>query len=97
MDVCGPLYARKAARKDTYVPGFQIKEPLSGGAVGVVTVSKSPLFVEGDMVFSFFGWREAFNAPAEQVAKINAAKLSPELYLGAAGLPSLSAMSDCLR
>ena len=83
--------------KDTYVPGFKVGHPLIGGAVGVVTVSESPMFGEGDMVLSHLGWREAFNASAKQLTKIDAAKLSPELYLGAAGLPGLTAYVGMLE
>ncbi len=83
--------------KDTYVPGFKIGEPMSGGAVGVVTASNSPQFVEGDTVLSHLGWREAFNAPAAQLTKLDVTRLSPELYLGAAGLTGLSAYVGMLQ
>ncbi len=83
--------------KDTYVPGFKIGEPLTGGAVGVVTTSESPLFIEGDTVLSHLGWREAFNARAAQLTKLDVTRLSPEVYLGAAGLTGLSAYVGLLQ
>ena len=92
-----PYMRGRMRGKDTYVPGFKVGEPLSGGAVGVVTVSEDPRLVEGDTVLSFFGWREAFNAAAEQLTKIDAVRLSPELYLGAAGLTGLSAYVGLLE
>ncbi len=82
---------------DTYVPGFKVGEPMIGGAVGIVTASESPLFREGDTVLSHLGWREAFTAPAAQLTKVDAAKLSPEIYLGAAGLTGLSAYVGMLH
>src|SRR3954464_14549455 len=51
----------------SYVPPFQIGEPLQGGAVGEVVASNDPSLAVGDTVQSFFGWREAFNAPAGAV------------------------------
>ncbi len=82
---------------DTYVPGFKIGEPLIGGAVGVVTASESSLFHKGDIVLSHLGWREAFNAQAAQLMKVDATKLAPEVYLGAAGLTGLSAYGGMLH
>ena len=83
--------------KDSYVPGFKLGQPLIGGAVGVVTASESTLFAEGDTVLSHLGWREAFNAPAAQLTKVDATKLSPETYLGAAGLTGLTAWAGVLK
>ena len=83
--------------KDTYVPGFKVGQPLFGGAVGVVIASESSLFVEEDVVLSRLGWREAFNAPAKQLTKIDAAQLPQELYLGAAGLTGLTAYVGLLK
>src|SRR5580698_213597 len=50
-----------------YTPPFQLCEAMPGGAVGVVAASNDPSLREGELVQSFFGWREAFNAPAQAV------------------------------
>jgi NADPH-dependent curcumin reductase CurA len=55
----------------SYVPPFQIGEALQGGAVGEVIASNDPAFKAGDLVQSFFGWREAFNAPANAVQALD--------------------------
>ena len=79
----------------SYVPPFQIGKPLDGGAVGRVVQSNFEGLKPGDWVMSFFGWREAFNAPGsltgQGMQKIDVTHLSPELYLGVAGVPGLTA------
>jgi NADPH-dependent curcumin reductase CurA len=81
----------------SYVPPFQIGEALQGGAVGEVTASNDPAFKAGDLVQSFFGWREAFNAPAAAVQKLDTHGLPPQAFLGAAGMPGLTAYAGLLR
>lgn len=79
----------------SYVPPFQIGKALEGGAVGTVVQSNFEGLRPGDTVMSFFGWREVFNAPGsvsgQGMQKIDVTRLAPELYLGAAGVPGLTA------
>ena len=42
----------------SYVPPFQIGEPLYGGAVGQVVASRNEKFAAGDWVTHQLGWRE---------------------------------------
>jgi NADPH-dependent curcumin reductase CurA len=39
-------------------PPFQLGEALQGGAIGEVAASDDPRFKPGDLVSSWFGWRE---------------------------------------
>jgi NADPH-dependent curcumin reductase CurA len=81
----------------SYVPPFQIGEPLQGGAVGEVIASNDPDFAVGETVQSFLGWREAFNAPAGAVQKLDTHGLPPQAFLGVAGMPGLTAYAGLLR
>jgi len=81
----------------SYVPPFQIGKALEGGAVGEVVASSDPDLKAGDLVQSNFGWREAFNAPAAAVQKLAASNLPPQTFLGAAGMPGLTAYVGLLR
>ena len=81
----------------SYVPPFQIGEALQGGAVGEVVASNDPAFKAGDTVQSFFGWREAFNAPAATVQKLDTHGLPPQAFLGVAGMPGLTAYVGLLK
>ena len=42
----------------SYVPPFQVGQPLDGGAIGEVVVSKASSMAVGTVVLSNFGWRE---------------------------------------
>ena len=75
----------------SYVPPFEVGRALEGGAIGRVVRSEDSGFAEGDVVMSNLGWREAFNAPADELRKSDAAALPAESYLGVAGMPGLTA------
>jgi hypothetical protein len=81
----------------SYVPPFQIGEAMQGGAVGEVIASNDPAFKAGDPVQSFFGWREAFNAPAAAVQKLDTHGLPPQAFLGVAGMPGMTAYVGLLK
>ena len=81
----------------SYSPPFQIGEPLQGGAIGQVTASNDPKLKPGDLVSTFFGWREGFNAPAAAVEKLDTHGLPPQAFLGAAGMPGLTAYVGLLK
>lgn len=81
---------------DIYVPAFKLGESLTGGAVGTVLQSRDPRFREGDTVLSMMGWREAFNAAAGSLQKLDTS-LPVEAYLGVAGLPGLAAYIGLLK
>lgn len=81
----------------SYTPPFALGEAMQGGAVGEVVASNDPGFKAGDLVQSFFGWREAFNAPASQVQKLDTFGLPPQAFLGIAGMPGMTAYAGLLR
>ncbi len=81
----------------SYVPPFQIGEALQGGAIGEVIASNDPSLKRGDLVQSFFGWREAFNAPAAALQKLETHGLPPQAFLGHAGMPGLTAYVGLVR
>ena len=81
----------------SYTPPFQIGEALQGGAVGEITKSNDPAFKAGDLVQSFFGWREAFNAPAAAVQALETHGLPPQAFLGVAGMPGMTAYVGLIK
>src|SRR6266849_999244 len=78
-------------------PNFQVGETLQGGAIGEVTASEDPRFKPGDLVSSWFGWRERFNAPAGSLQKLDTFGLPPQAFLGVAGMPGLTAWVGLLK
>ena len=81
----------------SYSPPFQLGEAMQGGAIGEVTASNDANLKPGDLVSSFLGWREAFNAPGAALQKLDTHGLPPQTFLGAAGMPGLTAYAGLLR
>lgn len=83
--------------RESYVPPFQIGKALEGGAIGEVVTSNDPSLKPGDLVNSMWGWREAFNAPAAGLQKIDPMGLPPQAFLGVAGMPGMTAYVGLLK
>jgi len=81
----------------SYVPPFQIGQPLEGGAVGRVVVSQNESLPVGTFVQSTYGWREAFVAPASRLQVIDASVALPSTYLGLLGVTGLTAWVGLFR
>jgi NADPH-dependent curcumin reductase CurA len=78
--------------RPSYVPPFAVGKVLEGGAVGEVVASADPGFAPGDLVLSMMGWREAFNAPAGSLTKLQRIPGVPDsAFLGVLGMPGLTA------
>ena len=71
----------------SYVPPFQIGEPMEGGAVGEVVESRDPGFSPGDTVMHMAGWRDEAVVPASTLNKLPAMPgVEPQAFLGNLGL-----------
>jgi hypothetical protein len=81
----------------SYSPPFALGEAMQGGAVGEVIASNDPSLAVGDLVQSMYGWREAFNAPASAVQKLDTFGLPPQAFLGVAGMPGMTAWVGLLK
>ena len=81
----------------SYVPPFEVGKPLDGAAVGEVIGSADPNFKAGDLVLNGLGWREAFTAPAKALRKLDSRGLPPQVFLGVAGVPGLTAYVGLLK
>jgi NADPH-dependent curcumin reductase CurA len=75
----------------SYVPAFQLGEPLEGGAVGEVVESKAEGFGPGDLVLHMAGWRDQAVVPARAVHKLPDLGVPPEQFLGVLGITGASA------
>ena len=75
----------------SYVPPFELGQPLNGGAVGEVLDSCAKEFKAGDVVTSSFGWREYFVVPAKELHLVSRAVQPVSVYLGALGMTGMTA------
>ena len=70
----------------SYVPPFQLDQPMEGGAVGEVVESKADGVVPGDKVLHMAGWRDEVVLPAQAVTKLPDLGVPPQAFLGNLGL-----------
>ncbi|MDO8991205.1 MAG: NADP-dependent oxidoreductase [Sideroxyarcus sp.] len=75
----------------SYVPQFEIGQPLDGGAVGEVVESRAGGFKAGDAVTSRMGWREFFIAAPGDLHPVDRAIQPLSVYLGALGMTGMTA------
>jgi NADPH-dependent curcumin reductase CurA len=93
-----PYMRGRMVDRASYVPPFQVGEPLSGGAVGkVVAVNGNPRFREGDYVLNFSGWREWFVTGGGDLQKVDPSLAPIQAHLGTFGMPGLTAYAGILR
>lgn len=75
----------------SYIPPFQLGEPLDGGAVGRVLASNAEGFTEGDVVLHQLGWREHAVLDARAARTVDTSRVPASAYLGVLGMPGFTA------
>ncbi len=83
--------------RPSYVPPFQLDEPMTGAAVGRV-VSGGGDLQRGDHVLHHLGWRDWASGPPAAFQRFDPAPgIALSAYLGALGMPGLTAYVGLLR
>jgi len=88
----------------SYVPPFQLNQPMDGAAVGVVEQvgaqavdsDGTPIAV-GDTVIHALGWRTRSLVPAATARVLDTGLAPAQAYLGVLGMPGLTAYAGLLR
>lgn len=75
----------------SYAAPYRIGAPMYGGAVGTVVASRVDSLPEGTVVRHGLGWREQLVLRPDQLEVLQPGDRSPSLYLGALGMPGLTA------
>ena len=75
----------------SYVPPFQLGEPMEGGAVGEVVESRAEGMDPGDLVLHMGGWRDEAVVPARAATKLPDLGAEPEKFLGILGVTGATA------
>jgi NADPH-dependent curcumin reductase CurA len=75
---------------ESYVPPFELGEPMDGGAVGTVVASECEVPV-GTVVVHRLGWREHATLTAAEVQPVDTSRASGCEYLGVLGMTGLTA------
>ena len=75
----------------SYVPPFQVDQPIESSVIATVSESKSDNFKPGDMVSGMLPWRKEFIAVEKSLHKIDATIAPASYYLGVLGMTGLTA------
>lgn len=75
----------------SYAQPVGLGEVMVGGAAGEVVASRHPGFVVGDRVVGIFGWQHYACSDGKGVHKVDDKRLPLSAYLGAAGMPGVTA------
>jgi NADPH-dependent curcumin reductase CurA len=74
----------------SYVPPFQLGEPMDGGAVGEVVESRVEGIQPGDLVQHMAGWRDEAVVLGRTVNKLPNLGARPEQFLGVLGVTGMT-------
>ena len=86
-----PYMRGRMSDAKSYAEPVKLGEVMVGGTICRVVESKSEKLKAGDIVSAFTGWQRYAVAPAKQLMKIDPALGPVQVYLGAAGMPGLTA------
>ncbi|HEX3951058.1 MAG TPA: NADP-dependent oxidoreductase [Steroidobacteraceae bacterium] len=75
----------------SYAMPQMLNETMGGAAVGDVVESRSSQFAVGDTVRGMLGWADHGLSKAEGLAKVDARRIPLSAYLGAVGMPGMTA------
>ncbi|WP_251518067.1 MULTISPECIES: NADP-dependent oxidoreductase [Staphylococcus] len=81
----------------SYVPPFQLDEPITSHLVGKVTESKHSQFEKGDIVTGRAPWQKVTNISGEDMTKVSQTDVPLYLYLSVLGLTGQTAYHGLLK
>nr|WP_309698124.1 NADP-dependent oxidoreductase [Sphingomonas sp. SORGH_AS_0870] len=81
----------------SYVPPFQLGEPMQGGAIGEVVESRAETVPVGTLVSHMAGWRDEAVIPAQHVQPLPDLGVDPQAFLGQFGMPGMTAYYGLLQ
>jgi len=92
-----PYMRGRMIDRPSYVPPFQIGEPLAGACVGQAVASRNAGFPVGDYVTSARGWREYYVSDGTDLIKMDPRLAPIQTYLGTLGMPGMTAYVGLLH
>ncbi|MCC7266190.1 MAG: NADP-dependent oxidoreductase, partial [Caulobacteraceae bacterium] len=86
------------AMRPRLTAGYELDEPMSGGALGRVVASRNPAFAEGDLVTNRFGFREYFVSGEKGLGKLTPDPDLPlTMHMHALGMTGFTAYGGLLK
>jgi len=75
----------------SYAARVELDHVMVGATVGEVIASRHPKLKVGDVVVAYLGWQELALSKGEGVMKVDPGKVPLSAYLGAVGMPGVTA------
>ncbi len=86
-----PYLRGRMSSAKSYVPPFQLNEPIQSGIIAEVTESRNPHFKVGDFVSALLDWKEFQVSDGKDLVKVDGDAASLSAYLGILGMTGLTA------
>ncbi len=81
----------------SYVPPFEMNQPIEGSVIARVVESKDSNFKTGDLVLGQLPWATDMLVTTDRVRKINSTEAQASEYLGVLGMTGLTAYFGLLK
>ena len=86
-----PYLRGRMSDAKSYVPPFQLNEPVQSGVIAKVTATKNDNFKEGDYVSGLLNWQTQQVSNGEGLNKVDGTKAPLSAFLGILGMTGLTA------
>jgi len=86
-----PYLRGRMSDAKSYVPPFQLNQPIQSGVIAKVIASKNDNFTEGDFVSGMLAWKTQQVSNGEGLLKVDCSKAPLSTYLGVLGMTGLTA------
>lgn len=86
-----PYLRGRMSDSKSYIPSFQLHEPVESGIIAEVIESNHPKFSKGDFVSGGLKWKEYQTSDGTGLSKVDAKAAPLSTYLGALGMTGLTA------
>lgn len=91
-----PYMRSRISTAKSYAQGVEPGQLMVGGTIGEVIQSNSERFAVGDMALAATGWQQYAAVPAKQALKIDTTDVPVTAYLGAIGMPGITAWTGLM-
>lgn len=86
-----PYLRGRMSEAKSYVPPFQLNQPLQSAIISEVVESKNVEFTIGENVLGLLDWKEYQTSNGKGLTKVDAKKANLSAYLGVLGMTGLTA------
>nr|WP_294899210.1 NADP-dependent oxidoreductase [uncultured Pedobacter sp.] len=86
-----PYLRGRMSDEKSYIPPFQLNEPVQSSVIAEVTESKNSDFKVGDLVSGILAWKQFQTNNGKSLNKIDKQTDKPSAYLGILGMTGLTA------